>query len=134
MKVQRKLIDFSRSLCSGGMCAWTCSSACEARGEPAAPAGCAPEWMQRTLEGSFSAVSKPNFASKYAFESSRRDLHKALLCTALKSHQSLIKQILREFCQKSAKHFSNFNEEIEIRERCKGVLCVDHDESFPTSI
>ena len=27
-----------------------------------------------TLQGSFSAVSKPNFASKYAFESSRRDL------------------------------------------------------------
>ena len=38
------------------------------------------------LEGSFSAVSKPNFASKYAFESSRRDLHNALLCTAPKSH------------------------------------------------
>ena len=42
--------------------------------------------FQGTLEGSFSAVSKPNFASKYAFESSRRDLHNALLCTALKSH------------------------------------------------
>ena len=39
----------------------------------------------QTLQGSFSAVSKPTFASKYAFESSRRDLHKALLCTALKS-------------------------------------------------
>ena len=37
----------------------------------------------QTLQGSFSAVSKPNFASKYAFESSRRDLHNALLCTAL---------------------------------------------------
>ena len=36
-----------------------------------------------TLEGSFSAASKPNFASKYAFESSRRDLHNALFCTAL---------------------------------------------------
>ena len=34
----------------------------------------------------FSAVSKPNFASKYAFESSRRDLHNTLLCTDLKSH------------------------------------------------
>ena len=33
-----------------------------------------------TLQGSFSAVSKPNFASKYAFESY---LHNALLCTAL---------------------------------------------------
>ena len=29
------------------------------------------------------AVSKPNFPSKYALESSRRDLHNALLCTAL---------------------------------------------------
>ena len=38
-----------------------------------------------TLKGLFSAVSKPNFARKYAFESSRRDLHNALLCTALQS-------------------------------------------------
>ena len=36
--------------------------------------------------GRCAPVSKPNFASKYAFESSRRDLHNALLCTALKSH------------------------------------------------
>ena len=34
-----------------------------------------------TLKGSFSAVSKPNFASKYALDSSRRDLQNALLCT-----------------------------------------------------
>ena len=40
----------------------------------------------QTLEGSFSAVSKPNFASKYAFESSRRDLHNALLCTVFGIH------------------------------------------------
>ena len=39
--------------------------------------------MRQTLQGSFSAVSKANFASKYAFESSRRDLHNALLCTVL---------------------------------------------------
>ena len=44
--------------------------------------------MGQTLQGAFSAVSKPIFASKYAFESSRRDLHNALLCTALKSHFS----------------------------------------------
>ena len=37
----------------------------------------------QTLQGSFSAVSKPNFASKHALESSRRDLHNALLCTVL---------------------------------------------------
>ena len=38
-----------------------------------------------TLKGSFSAVSKPTFArlSKYALESSRRDLQNALLCTVL---------------------------------------------------
>ena len=34
---------------------------------------------RQTLQGSFSAVSKPDFARKYAFESSRRDLHNALL-------------------------------------------------------
>ena len=39
-----------------------------------------------TLKGSFSAVSKPTCASKYALESSRRDLHNALLCTALESN------------------------------------------------
>ena len=39
--------------------------------------------MRQTLQGSFSAVTKRNFARKYAFESSRRDLHNALLCTAL---------------------------------------------------
>ena len=37
----------------------------------------------QTFEGSFSDVSKPNFASKYASESSRRDLQNALLCTVL---------------------------------------------------
>ena len=44
--------------------------------------------MRQTLQGSFSAVSKRNFARKYAFNRSRRDLHNALLCTALKSHFS----------------------------------------------
>ena len=46
--------------------------------------------MRQTLQGSFSAVSKRNFASKYAFESSRRDIHNALLCTVLKSFFSKI--------------------------------------------
>ena len=39
----------------------------------------------QTLEGSFSAVSKPIFATKYSLESSRRDLHNTILCTALQS-------------------------------------------------
>ena len=42
--------------------------------------------LRRTWQGSFSAVSKPNFASQYALESSRRDLHNALLCTVLESN------------------------------------------------
>ena len=37
----------------------------------------------QTLQTSFSAVSKPIFATKYSLESSRRDLQNALLCTAL---------------------------------------------------
>ena len=40
----------------------------------------------QTLQGSFSAVSKLNLASKYSLESSRRDLHNALLCTVLESN------------------------------------------------
>ena len=48
------------------------------------PGACAQ--LRRTLQGSFSAVSKPNFASKYAFESSRRDLHNALLRTVRKAY------------------------------------------------
>ena len=56
------------------------------------------------LEGSFSAVSKPNVASKYAFESSRRDLRNALLCTALKSHFfKTSARILPKNCEKFQK-------------------------------
>ena len=40
---------------------------------------------RQTLQGSFSAVSQSNIASKYSLESSRRDLHNALLCTVLES-------------------------------------------------
>ena len=42
-----------------------------------------------TLKGSFSAVSKPKFASKYALESSRRDLQNSLLCTVLEPFAKL---------------------------------------------
>ena len=61
----------------------------------------------QTLKGSFSAVSKLNFASKYALERSRRDLHNALLCTVLNA---------QNFRQKSLKillifspNFANFD-------------------------
>ena len=61
----------------------------------------------QTLQGSFSAVSTPIFASKYALESSRRDLHNALLCTVLNA---------QNFRQKSLKillifspNFANFD-------------------------
>ena len=44
-------------------------------------------------------------------------------------------QILQHFVKISKKKKSAiFNEKIEIRERCKGVHCVDLGESFPTSI
>ena len=38
------------------------------------------------------------------------------------------------FWEKSRKKTAIFNENFEIRERCKGVHCVDLGESFPTSI
>ena len=38
------------------------------------------------------------------------------------------------FCKKSEKNSAILNEKFEIRERCKGVHCVDLGESFPTSI
>ena len=43
--------------------------------------------IRQSLEGSFSAVSKPNVARKYALESSRRYLHNALLCTVLNAQK-----------------------------------------------
>ncbi len=43
-------------------------------------------------------------------------------------------QILQHFVKISKKKSAIFNEKIEIRERCKGVHCVDLGESFPTSI
>ena len=39
-----------------------------------------------------------------------------------------------KFCKKTAKFPVIFNENFAIRERCKGVHCVDLGESFPTSI
>ena len=43
-------------------------------------------------------------------------------------------QNLRIFGEKTAKISAIFDENFEIRERCKGVHCVDLGESFPTSI
>ena len=63
-------------------------------------------------------------------------------CILEKSRENLVKfsknsakmqQALQHFV-KISKKFSNFNEKIEIRERCKGVHCVDLGESFPTNI
>ena len=69
----------------------------------------------QTLQGSFSAVSKPNFASKYAFESSRRDLRNALLCTALQSH--FVLNFAKEKALNFAK-FSNFSKMSEHFRKC----------------
>ena len=55
--------------------------------------------MNKTSRSSFSAVSTPIFASKYSLESSRRDLHNALLCTVLQS---------QNFSQKSSTFFRDW--------------------------
>ena len=39
-----------------------------------------------------------------------------------------------KFWKKTAKNSAIFNENFEIRERCKGVHCVDLGESFPTHL
>ena len=49
--------------------------------------------IKQTLRGSFSSVSKPNFATKYALESSRRDPHNALLCTVLEAQIYVLKSL-----------------------------------------
>ena len=41
---------------------------------------------------------------------------------------------IAKFWEKTAKISAIFDENFEIRERCKGVHCVDLGESFPTSI
>ena len=41
---------------------------------------------------------------------------------------------LRNFGEKTAKNSAIFNGNFEIRERCKGVHCVDLGESFQTHI
>jgi len=68
-------------------------------------------------------------------------------CILGKSREKLVKfsknsakiqQILANFAtfckNQQKKNSAIFNEKIEIRERCKGVHCVDLGESFPTSI
>ena len=81
-------------------------------GYPGCGNGCmVPRGSRQTWEGSFSAVAKPNFASKYALESSRRDLHNALLCTALNSH---FFQKFARISPKFAKLFRNFAEIYQI--------------------
>ena len=42
--------------------------------------------------------------------------------------------IFAKFWKKTANNSAIFNGNFEIRERCKGVHCVDLGESFPTSI
>ena len=54
----------------------------------------------QTLRGSFSAASTPMFASKYSLESSRRDLHNALLCTARQSQVVFLSKMWLSFSAK----------------------------------
>ena len=78
----------------------------EPLGEGHGPAGSGLAESGQTLQISFSAVSKPNFASEYSLESSRRDLHNALLCTVLKAQIVLFEKslkILQNFCKQFAR-------------------------------
>ena len=96
------------------------------RGKRAAAAGAAlrrftswPSWPRSARarsEGSFSAVSKPNFVSKYALKSSRRDLHNALLCTVLHRSQC------SKFSSKISTKFSIFNEQFELKDGAKECI------------
>ena len=61
----------------------------------------------QTLQGSFSAVSTPISASKYALESSRRDLHNALLCTVLNAQNFRQKSL--KFLLIFSQNFANFD-------------------------
>ena len=62
----------------------------------------------QTLQGLFSALSKPNFASKYSLESSRRDLHNALLCTVLMGSVSNLNFFVKNRQKKIAIELMNF--------------------------
>ena len=57
-------------------------------------------------------------------------------CILGKSREKLVKssKIFATFCKNQQKNSAIFKEKIDIRERCKGVHCVDLGESFPTSI
>ena len=90
--------------------------------------------MRQTLQDSFSAVSKPNFASKDAFESSRRDLHNALLCTALKAHFfvktarmlpkncEFFKDKFAEFCKLQRTFWQNFDKKLRFYSSAKECI------------
>ena len=60
-----------------------------------------------TFKGSFSAVSKPYFASKYAVESSRRDLPLQNQPPDLFAAEES-KTVENCFCLKIARHVANF--------------------------
>ena len=52
----------------------------------------------------------------------------------IQQNSGKICDILEKNSKISAKNSAIFNENFEIRDRCKGVHCVDLGESFPTSI
>ena len=88
---------------------------------------------------SFALFSNLNFFVKIAefFADFYKMLQNLLHLGKIPKTFSKILQNSSKSCKtniKIRKQFSNFNEKIEIRERCKGVHCVDLGESFPTSI
>ena len=66
--------------------------------------------------------------------------HTLAVCFVFEKFEKSRKKLLKfgensaKFWMKTAKISAIFNENFAIRERCKGVHCVDLGESFPTSI
>ena len=74
-----------------------------------------------TLKGSFSAVSKPNSASKYALESSRRDLQNALLCTVSFSRLNVLFENRKSFAKFLPTFANSFKYSLEFVDFCADV-------------
>ena len=70
--------------------------------------------FKQTLMDSFSAVSTPNFASKYSLESSWRDLQDLHLWSFMRLLHTFAPLRFQNFSQKSSTFFSPINQKLKI--------------------
>ena len=90
-----------------------------------------PRWFFQ-IDGGFFAVVDGGFFRTWAARLHFGKIPKIFGQILRKFSKILAK--FANFWEKSRKKTAIFNENFEIRERCKGVHCVDLGESFPTSI